>query len=39
MRSTLYFAIGWGAATLFWLLLWLVAEWTDSDFLECFFFY
>ena len=39
MRYVLYFAIGWGAATLFWLLLWLVTEWTDSDFLKCFFFF
>jgi hypothetical protein len=39
MRSVLYFGIGWGASTLFWLLLWLAIEGTDNDFLECFFFY
>jgi hypothetical protein len=38
MRSALYFAIRWGVATLFWLLLGLATEWTDSDFLECIFF-
>ena len=37
MRSALYFAIGWGAATLFWFALWLVTEWTESDFLEYIF--
>jgi hypothetical protein len=37
MCSALYFAIGWGAVTLFWLSLWLAAEWTDGDFLECIF--
>jgi hypothetical protein len=26
MRSVLYFGIGWGASTLFWLLLWLAIE-------------
>jgi hypothetical protein len=39
MRSTPCFATDWGAATLLWFALWLVTEWTDSDFLESFFFY
>ena len=37
MSRILYFAIGWGAATLFWGALWFATEWADNDFLECFF--
>jgi hypothetical protein len=36
IRDVLIFAIGWGAATQFWLALWLASEWADNDFLVCF---
>jgi hypothetical protein len=39
-RGVLLFAIGWGAASTFWLLLWGWSEWTDrDDFLECVFMF
>lgn len=43
MRDCLYYlvlggAIGWLAATGFWLVLWLATELVDNDILDCIFF-
>lgn len=43
MRECFYYlilggAVGWLAATGFWIAMWLVTGWADNDLLDCIFF-
>jgi hypothetical protein len=34
VRDVVFLALGWGAATVFWFIMWLATEWSDIDWLE-----